>query len=58
MFRGSPRAFATDALALAVAKAAIAAGLDKQVPADRRVFLYLPFEHSEDSRRPGSAASS
>ena len=48
VFRGTARAFATDALALAVAKAAIARGLDAQVPADRRVFLYLPFEHSEE----------
>ena len=47
VFRGTARAFATDALALAVAKAAIDRGLDSQVPAERRVFLYLPFEHSE-----------
>jgi uncharacterized protein (DUF924 family) len=47
VFRGTARAFATDALALAVAKAAIDRGLDSQVPAGRRVFLYLPFEHSE-----------
>ncbi|MEO8422212.1 MAG: DUF924 family protein, partial [Hyphomicrobium sp.] len=47
VFRGTARAFATDALALAVANAAIDRGLDSQVPADRRVFLYLPFEHSE-----------
>ena len=48
VFRGTPRAFATDRQALAVAKAAIDRGLDQQLPADRRVFLYLPFEHSED----------
>jgi uncharacterized protein (DUF924 family) len=47
VFRGTPRAFATDALALAVARAAIARGLDEKVPAERRVFFYLPFEHSE-----------
>jgi len=47
VFRGTARAFATDALALAVAKAAIVRGLDEQVPADRRVLFYLPFEHSE-----------
>lgn len=46
-FRGEARAFATDALALLVAKAAIARGLDQQLPLERRVFLYLPFEHSE-----------
>jgi uncharacterized protein (DUF924 family) len=48
VFRGSARAFATDALALGIAKAAIERGLDQRLPADRRVFLYLPFEHSED----------
>ena len=47
VFRGTARAFATDALALAVAKAAIDRGLDSQVPAARRVFFYLPLEHSE-----------
>lgn len=47
IFRGEARAFATDAAALAIAKEAIARGLDKQLPIERRVFLYLPFEHSE-----------
>jgi uncharacterized protein (DUF924 family) len=47
VFRGSARAFATDARALDIAKAAIDRGLDQELPADRRVFLYLPFEHSE-----------
>ena len=47
VFRGTPRAFATDARALDIAKAAIDRGLDQELPADRRVFLYLPFEHSE-----------
>lgn len=46
-FRGRPRMFATDAQALAIADAAIAAGLDAKVPPDLRLFLYLPFEHSE-----------
>jgi len=48
MFRGSARAFATDAKARAVAKHAIAKGFDQQVPASMRGFFYLPFEHSED----------
>ena len=33
MFRGSPRAFATDALALSIAQHAIAAGFDQQLDA-------------------------
>src|ERR1700704_2461879 len=44
IFRGEARAFAPDAAALKIAKAAIARGLDQQLRADRRVFLYLPFE--------------
>jgi uncharacterized protein (DUF924 family) len=47
MFRGKADAFATDALARAVAERAIARGLDRQVPTSERQFFYLPFEHSE-----------
>ncbi len=45
--RGTPRAFAADAKALATARAAIARGFDAALPADRRNFLYMPFQHSE-----------
>jgi uncharacterized protein (DUF924 family) len=48
MFRGSPRAFATDPSALAIAKEAVAKGFDLDHDKDGRLFLYLPFEHSED----------
>ena len=48
MFRGSPRAFATDPLALAVAAHAIVRGFDAQVPAAMRGFFYLPFQHTEN----------
>ena len=47
MFRGTPQAFATDALALAVARDAVAAALDVPLTLHQRLFLYLPFEHSE-----------
>ncbi len=47
-FRGTPRMFATDAAARSIAASAIAAGHDRAVPPDLRVFFYLPFEHSED----------
>ena len=47
MFRGSPRAFSTDALALEAAKHAVAVGFDKTLNAAERSFVYLPFEHSE-----------
>lgn len=48
IFRGTPQAFATDPQALAVAKAAVSANLDHAMSKDERLFLYLPFEHSED----------
>ena len=47
MFRGSPHAFATDPLARAVARRAIAAGFDQATDAKMRPFFYLPFMHSE-----------
>jgi uncharacterized protein (DUF924 family) len=47
MFRDTPGAFASDALARAAAKLAIAAGWDMAVPEPGRVFLYMPLEHSE-----------
>ena len=50
MFRGTPRAFATDAKALALAESAIALGFDARVPEVRRQFFYLPFEHAEDEQ--------
>jgi uncharacterized protein (DUF924 family) len=48
LFRGSPRAFATDALALSIAQQAIAAGFDEQLTPQQRLFLYMPFQHAED----------
>jgi uncharacterized protein (DUF924 family) len=48
MFRGDAAQFATDPLALALATGAVDAGLDGQVPPDRRGFFYMPFQHSEE----------
>jgi uncharacterized protein (DUF924 family) len=48
MFRGTPRAFDTDDVALTLAKRAIAEGKDMLVPPERRAFIYLPFQHAED----------
>ena len=48
MFRGSPRAFAADPLALAVAKRAVAQNFDRQLDLPKRNFFYLPFQHSEN----------
>lgn len=49
MFRGQAKAFETDPLALAWAKRAVSKGYDMIQPAPhRRMFFYLPYEHSED----------
>jgi uncharacterized protein (DUF924 family) len=47
MFRGAADAYATDPLALGIAKEAVARGLDKDLAPDERKFLYMPFMHSE-----------
>jgi len=47
MFRGSARAFATDALARAVANRALARGFDQETDTTMHPFFYLPFMHSE-----------
>lgn len=46
--RGTPRAFAGDAQALALAQSLTEQGLDQQLPPMLRAFAYLPFEHAED----------
>ncbi|HEY0147393.1 MAG TPA: DUF924 family protein [Allosphingosinicella sp.] len=48
MFRGHADQFATDHLALAIAKAAVDHRWDDRlIPAERGI-LYMPFQHSED----------
>jgi uncharacterized protein (DUF924 family) len=47
LYRDSPLAFACDRLALALAQGAVAAGADRELAEDRRVFFYMPFMHSE-----------
>jgi uncharacterized protein (DUF924 family) len=49
LYRGSAHAFATDPKARSIARAALAAGYDRQIDDDDLVqFFYMPFEHSED----------
>ena len=48
ILRGRPEAFASDRHALSVAQIAVAKGYDKDLTKDEAVFLYLPYEHSED----------
>ena len=47
IYRDQARAFAGDALARQLARAALDAGADTTLPPEQRMFLYLPFEHSE-----------
>jgi len=55
MFRGHADAYSTDHLALAIAKGAIAEGLDEELAHDERKFLYMPFQHSENLGDQNSA---
>ena len=48
MFRDTPRAFATDGLALAAAELLLRKGWDTALTPIERWFAYLPFEHAED----------
>jgi len=48
MFRGTARAFATDAKARELTRHAIASGFDRELSPIMRMFLYLPLEHSEN----------
>src|SRR5690606_34571523 len=47
MFRGSPKAFASDPLACALSKYALEHGYDQAVDEKARQFFYLPLMHSE-----------
>ena len=48
LFRGTPRAYAADPIARRLARFAIAQGCDATLQPQEGLFLYLPFEHSED----------
>lgn len=48
MFRGEPRAFATDARARQVTAQLLFRGEDKQLHPAERIFVYMPLMHSED----------
>lgn len=47
LFRGGPRAFAGDERARRIAGFALQRGLDRAMSRYHRMFLYLPYEHSE-----------
>ena len=48
MFRDHAEQFATDPLALAIAKGAVERGLGDHMSKDERAFLFMPLQHSED----------
>jgi uncharacterized protein (DUF924 family) len=47
LYRADARAFAQDGMALALAQEAVGLGLDRALTVERRLFLYMPFMHSE-----------
>ena len=48
MFRGNPRTYAADPIARQLARTATEQGFDLAMTPVQRLFLYLPFEHSEN----------
>jgi uncharacterized protein (DUF924 family) len=48
--RGTPQAFASDPMALALAQEAVRAGADAALTPVQRAFLYMPYMHSESRR--------
>ena len=48
LHRGAAEAFAADAKARAIARGMLARGFDQALTPVERMFVYLPFEHSED----------
>jgi uncharacterized protein (DUF924 family) len=48
IYRDTPQAFAGDKRALSIAQRAVAARHDEALKPHERIFLYLPFEHSEE----------
>ncbi|MEJ2178334.1 MAG: DUF924 domain-containing protein [Gammaproteobacteria bacterium] len=48
VFRGNAKSFAFDPVALVLAQQAVATHADLELTPIHRVFVYLPFEHSED----------
>ena len=47
LFRDDARAFAFDGMALVLAQEAVRIGVDQALAPHRRVFLYMPYMHSE-----------
>jgi uncharacterized protein (DUF924 family) len=58
IYRDTPDAFSGDTKALALSRAAIERGFDRELDPPRRAFLYMPLEHAEyDSAQEESIES-
>jgi len=49
MFRDTPKAFASDTLALILAQEAIRQGENQRIDIEQRSFMYMPYMHSESA---------
>jgi uncharacterized protein (DUF924 family) len=49
VYRDTPRAFAQDPLALALAQELLGGGHDRALTPDQRTFAYMPYMHSESA---------
>ncbi len=47
IYRGTPKAFSQDSLALALSQEAVRLNIQEQLQADQHSFLYMPYMHSE-----------
>jgi uncharacterized protein (DUF924 family) len=56
VYRDTARAFAQDALALALAQELVASGQDRSLPLAQRSFAYMPYMHSESALVHAQAA--
>ena len=56
VYRDTARAFAQDALALALAQQLVASGQDRSLPLAQRSFAYMPYMHSESALIHAQAA--
>jgi len=56
VYRDTARAFAQDALALALAQELVASGQDRSLPLAQRSFAYMPYMHSESALIHAQAA--
>lgn len=50
LFRDQPQQFAADTVALVLAQSAIVQGFDQQLEPIQRLFMYMPYMHSESTQ--------